>query len=361
IIHMNSVENANCDTLISRSMAKKKSKLLKNRSVSPGDDAYIEAIRVVQGWRNQCVPATQKCFRIVMQCAQSLGGAVATFRMKRVKSIVNKIQRPNTNFELSTLDDVGGCRLIVNNIDDVEKAKRFLTDHLANIHILRTKDYINKPKGSGYRSCHILTQQEIDGIKYRIEIQIRTKLQHYWATAIEVVDALYGESIKSPNFIDSTEEEDVQELKDSLAIVSSLFALEEHTAPIPGTSSTEKQLLAQLSRSHSFKSVIDDMAEACSDVVELIVGDAESSEIFILSFAKEDQFLLVKSYTPEQLESALAKYAKLERTIETSNTTDNVVLVHAKGVEQLRLAYPNYSANTPEYVKKVRQYFALAQ
>lgn len=97
------------------------------------------------------------------------------------------------------------------------------------------------------------------------------------------------------------------------------------------------------------------MEEACSDVLELITGNAESSEIFILSFTKEDQFLLVQPFTSEQLENALAKYAKLEQTIESNeHTTDNVVLVHAKGVEQLRLAYPNYSANTPEYVRKVR-------
>ncbi|QJC22381.1 RelA/SpoT domain-containing protein [Arcanobacterium buesumense] len=359
---MNSVKNANCDTPISRSMARKKSKLLKTKSVSPGEDTYIEAIRVVQCWRNQCVPATQNCFQIVMQCAQIIDGAVATFRMKRVKSIVNKIQRPNSNFELSTLDDVGGCRLIVSTIDDVEIAKKFLTDHLTSIHILRMKDYINEPKESGYRSCHILTQQEIDGVKYRIEIQIRTKLQHYWATAIEVVDELYGESIKSPNFINSIEKENLRELKNSLAIVSSLFALEEHTTIIPGASSTKKELLTQLSSSDIFRSLIDDMEEACSDVLELITGNAESSEIFILSFTKEDQFLLVQPFTSEQLENALAKYAKLEQTIESNeHTTDNVVLVHAKGVEQLRLAYPNYSANTPEYVRKVREYFVLAQ
>ncbi|USR79171.1 RelA/SpoT domain-containing protein [Arcanobacterium pinnipediorum] len=282
--------------------------------------------------------------------------------MKRVKSIVHKIQRPHGNFELSTLDDVGGCRLIVNSLEDAEKAKKFLVKQLNITDPRQTKDYIEKPKPDGYRSCHLLTRRESNGTKYRVEIQIRTKLQHYWATAIEVFDELYGTSIKSPNNTEAGHEEAPKDLPESLAIVSQLFTLEEDLSAGDKVPKSKEELLQELATMAKFRSAIDDMEDACSDVLESADENKVDSSIFILSFSKDDQFLSVQPYTSEQLDKALETYAQLEQDIESNgHSPTNVVLVHAKGMQELRLAYPNYSANAPDFIKKVRQYFALAE
>ena len=63
------------------------------------------------------------------------------------------------------------------------------------------KDYIKIPKQSGYRGIDLIFRYKnknnpsYDGL--RIEMQIRTKLQHLWATAVEVMGTLRGEKLKS--------------------------------------------------------------------------------------------------------------------------------------------------------------------
>lgn len=49
------------------------------------------------------------------------------------------------------------------------------------------KDYTRRPRESGYRSCHLVTMNRGDDRDYRVEVQVRTKLQHLRATAIEAV------------------------------------------------------------------------------------------------------------------------------------------------------------------------------
>jgi ppGpp synthetase/RelA/SpoT-type nucleotidyltranferase len=71
-------------------------------------------------------------------------------------------------------------------------------------HILKSeKDYIVSPKPDGYRGIHLIYQykalerQNKAYDKLRIEIQIRTNLQHIWATAVEAVGIFTREALKS--------------------------------------------------------------------------------------------------------------------------------------------------------------------
>ncbi len=58
-------------------------------------------------------------------------------------------------------------------------------------------DYVTKPKSDGYRSYHMYVMQE--GTDKPIEIQIRDKEMHNWATLVEIFDILYGLGIKEGN------------------------------------------------------------------------------------------------------------------------------------------------------------------
>ena len=63
---------------------------------------------------------------------------------------------------------------------------------------IKYKDYIEKPKEDGYRGYHLMGSfSASDGDNKTIEIQLRTKLQHYWATALEIVDLFTGQALKS--------------------------------------------------------------------------------------------------------------------------------------------------------------------
>ena len=57
----------------------------------------------------------------------------------------------------------------------------------------KTKDYVDKPRPSGYRAIHIYTRY--DG--RRIEVQLRTPGQDLWATFVEAVTDSSGIDFKN--------------------------------------------------------------------------------------------------------------------------------------------------------------------
>lgn len=110
-------------------------------------------------------------------------------RMKSLSSITDKLKRKKLDINANNtfiLKDVVGARIICDFIDDVYKViDKIKTEK--DIVILEEKDYIRKPKESGYRGYHIIIciPITIDGIKKNInaEIQIRTKAMDFWASS----------------------------------------------------------------------------------------------------------------------------------------------------------------------------------
>ncbi len=95
----------------------------------------------------------------------------------------------------------------------------------------REKDYIQNPKKDGYRGVHLIYRYKSDKIStydgLLIEVQIRSKIQHAWATAIEIVDLFTGQAIKS--------NEGEEEWKEFFRLVSSAFAKIEKQPEVSGT------------------------------------------------------------------------------------------------------------------------------
>lgn len=61
-------------------------------------------------------------------------------------------------------------------------------------------DYVQEPKESGYRSIHFIYKyksenKDVDGAK--VELQVRTKLQHSWAMAVETAGLITSTPLKS--------------------------------------------------------------------------------------------------------------------------------------------------------------------
>ena len=84
---------------------------------------------------------------------------------------------------LSRMQDIGGCRAVLDKVEDVERLVKLYEDDGKK---LRKYDYIANPKLDGYRSIHLRVECEGQEQYGRlIEIQIRTRLQHAWATALE--------------------------------------------------------------------------------------------------------------------------------------------------------------------------------
>jgi putative GTP pyrophosphokinase len=110
-------------------------------------------------------------------------------RIKRFKSIVDKLNRKQLNYSKETIitniQDFAGLRVICSYSDDIYALIDSLKRH-PDIQILRIKNYLEKPKPSGYRSVHVVIEIPVyflnDTKRIKVEIQFRTIAMDFWAS-----------------------------------------------------------------------------------------------------------------------------------------------------------------------------------
>ncbi len=111
-------------------------------------------------------------------------------RLKRGPQIVMKLAR-HPAMKLSRMQDIGGCRAILSDNDEVERVARRIE---RNWVVKHQKLYtLEAPAPSGYRARHLVVERD----NRLIEIQLRTVRQHEWAEAIERTDKRLGLDMKS--------------------------------------------------------------------------------------------------------------------------------------------------------------------
>lgn len=168
--------------------------------------------------------------------------AIVVQRLKRLDSITGKIER-FPDMSLYRMQDLSGCRVIVDTIDQVYDAvNKYKNSRVRHI-LEREYDYIKNPKNSGYRSYHMVYQfhsdkKETYNKNMLIEIQFRTKLQHIWATAVEMMGIYTKSNLKS-----SKGNKDVLRF---FVLVSSIFAKMENMPICPDTINNYNVLVSEI-------------------------------------------------------------------------------------------------------------------
>jgi ppGpp synthetase/RelA/SpoT-type nucleotidyltranferase len=100
-----------------------------------------------------------------------------TQRLKKFSTILDKLHRYPT-MRLTTMEDIGGVRAVLPAQTEVDEVARKLRK---NWKVHRYRDYVRAPKNSGYRALHLIVVKQ--GMK--IEVQLRTYLQDFWANQVE--------------------------------------------------------------------------------------------------------------------------------------------------------------------------------
>ncbi len=137
-------------------------------------------------------------------------------RLKRASTILDKLTRQPT-MALSRMQDIGGCRAILDTVDQLRHVQARLTRNRA---LLRVDDYVSRPRDSGYRAVHLIVVYD----ERSIEVQLRTRYMHDWAVAVEQWGALVGEDLKSGR--------GPRPVLDWLSALGSALALEEAGEPV---------------------------------------------------------------------------------------------------------------------------------
>lgn len=284
--------------------------------------------------------------------------ALTVQRLKRVPAIIYKLKRDYPNrpnrIKLFEMQDIAGCRAVLPNVELArELAEKYYIKGELKHKRVKINDYISNPKETGYRSYHIIyeyrsdkeNKKEYNGLL--IEIQIRSKLQHLWATAIETVDFFTRQAIK-------TSEGD-KEWMDFFKLVSSAFAKMEGCNPVPNTPTNEKELYSQIMEREKELNVIEKM-KSWAELIKTI-GDIKQNaniKVYLLELDIVGERLIVTGYTKGEEEKAIREYAEAEKRYAGQKQYD-VVLVGAENVNDLKKAYPNYFVDTKEFLRNLRK------
>jgi len=151
----------------------------------PDWQELFEAIDAIDWWRAQHAKPLGRV-NAGLRYYVKRSGAVAqdvTQRLKRFDTIIDKLYR-HPNMALTTMEDIGGVRVILDNQRQVDYIASQLQAQ-PKWKIRRVREYLEGrnpgPKEDGYRAVHVVVVRDD---RY-VEIQLRTGWQDTWAQSVE--------------------------------------------------------------------------------------------------------------------------------------------------------------------------------
>jgi ppGpp synthetase/RelA/SpoT-type nucleotidyltranferase len=310
-------------------------------------DNILQAYEVLSNWRSaHAYPMHCLLIYLRRKSAEICKDPIVVQRLKRAPSIIDKLRRI-PDMSLDRMQDISGCRSVVNNVAQV----RHLSNAIKNSdtrHILHNeKDYIAQPKESGYRCIHLIYKYNASKKQYKnffVELQLRSQVQHAWATAVEVVDIFTRQALKVShghsiwhNFF---------------RYVCAEFARLER-APVDTNLSTINTL-QEVKRIETELSVANKL-RAFAVTTRHIEKQAEKGfQYYIMQLDTINNNITIFPYKATSISEATTRYLELE-TQYAADSRVNVVLVSGDSIKNLKKAYPNYFADTATFATYYEQ------
>ena len=201
------------DTVFTKNSLRTLGRRLRDTDCPKSEDIFL-----LQQYRVTYKEVIKRVFGIVCSEAVKINNeAICSFRIKRIDSIIRKLQRLKGQLELKSMRDIAGCRCILYSDSEVFKLMKALKQtplvlaQEPNIYIGKKK------KESGYQSIHMYVTVPEFPEQY-VEIQIRSIAHHDWATFVETLDLLYNTKIKEGISTNEEQYNDLYRLHQILAI-----------------------------------------------------------------------------------------------------------------------------------------------
>jgi hypothetical protein len=176
-----------------------------------------------------------------------------------------------------------------------------------------------------------------------VELQIRSTVQHSWATAVEVVGTFTRQALKAGQGSD---------LWLSFFKLASISFEDIENRKLSENASTQSRL--ELIRAIDELSVLPKLRAFVISTEHLGRNNQNGTDYFLLILDMEQFNIQIQRYSADQLDKATDQYASLEKEFQ-HNIYKDVVLVSASSVHGLRKAYPNYFADTSEFAKNLEK------
>lgn len=281
--------------------------------------------------------------------------AIVAQRLKRAPSIVLKLQRFN-GMQLARMQDIGGLRAVVSSVHRLDKLHQAYR-HARFEHELHSfKDYVTNPKADGYRSIHLIFRYmsriapDYNGLS--LELQLRTRLQHAWATAVETMGTFLGQALKSG--------QGESEWRTFFAVAGAALAVLEHTPAVPGYENCSREhVFLELAKTEKKLRVLERLRGFAIAADRITKGPGSGAyHLIVLDSAKRT--VEIRPYPISRLEEANLDYAVIEQRTKAGEPIE-AVLVSAGPIEQMKKAYPNYFLDTQEFVLQIERIISQAR
>lgn len=313
------------------------------------EDEINRIFAIAHHWRESHAKPMSSVRAGVDGCRRSMKlDGITVSRLKRMHSIRKKLSR--TNLRLHKIQDLGGCRSVLTTMAAVKKLADGYRDRTPH-ELVREVDYIENPKSSGYRCRHLIFQYSSDNAETngrRIEVQIRTRLQHSWATAVEVVGTYRREDLKA-------EIGDPDWLRLFVLMAGEIARCEGSALPngCPSKEGTVAELIA-LDNNLNAIDTLESIRFAFSGTDRLHINRNAKPEFYLIQFDRETRQVKVRGY--DKSSDGARQYNEAEASDQRSNTYRyNTVLIGADAIESMKIAFPNYFGDVQLFTEMLKR------
>jgi ppGpp synthetase/RelA/SpoT-type nucleotidyltranferase len=312
-------------------------------------ESIRQVFRIANNYRDSHAFPMRKLRREItseMRKSRLKGFTVA--RLKRMPSVRRKLRAISSH--LNQIQDLAGCRAVLPSIDDVNSLIAAMRTN--SRHVLHREDsYIIDPKADGYRSHHMVFKFQGTGDEAvyndrRIELQIRTRLQHSWATAVEAVGLFEGEDMKagqgSPEWLRL------------FKLMSVEFLVAEGCAENDDAGLDRRSEIIELNANLNAIQKLEDLRQAVKTTDSYVFDPNNKPDFFLIRYDRAQNSVSARAlYGPID---AMRSYDSAENVDPSAtNSGFNTVLVEVDEIENLKAAYPNYFGDVDLFKNKLQE------
>lgn len=307
----------------------------------------MAALDVLSNWRAAHAYPMHAILIVLRRKSSGIDtSAIVVQRLKRTPSIVGKLVRFD-KMKLHRMQDIGGCRSVVRSAKQAERLATSFVESRTRHKLHKVDNYIAKPKESGYRGIHLVYKYNGRKTQFKdlfVEIQVRSRIEHAWATAVEIVETFTNQALKAS--------QGEKNWLDFFKYVSAEFAKLESRPT--GEYVEGVDTLNEAKRLDTLLSAIDRLNAYAVTSDYIGQKHIRKSDYFVLELEENASKIRVIQYPQDRLEEATDKYLELEKRA-TEEAEYDVVLVSASSIHNLKAAYPNYFADSKQFIKYYQQ------
>jgi len=319
-------------------------------------DGFVDSpIEILNKWR-LCHAYPINTFQSTLRTKLSRGDFgedyIVAQRLKRSSTVIEKLKEID-GMRLTRMQDIAGVRAILPTIQDVRALEAQYRDSERFTHeLINFKDYIHSPKNeTGYRSLHFIyrynNERAVAHNGLLIELQIRTKLQHSWATAVETMQTFIGQTIKTRDGVKGS-----KKWKDFFMMTSSAFAFLEGTAPVSSHSHMSQQEVFNAVALGERKLKVIEKMQAYPVAINIINKATSSNSYHLILLNMRDRRVSVESFGRDSLTEAYEKYTEFEERAKTERHLDPLLVSATAG--DLQKAYSSFFVDSKEFIQNLR-------